>query len=105
MALTLGTKPESLKVLLNPGADLMFSIRSVNSPWAVDVQLILEVGTHRWTATIGGDLATWVIDQAEVDNVIAEDDLTARLWYVQPGLTQAQEVRLLLARGVAVPSG
>lgn len=109
MALTLGTKPEGLRVYLNPGADLMFSIRSVSSPWAPSIRLVLEIGTMQFEAKISSprwDIATFIIDQDEVDAALAQSDLTAKLWYIDPvDGTRESEVRLLLAKGVAVRSG
>ncbi len=103
MALTLGTKPETLKVLLSPRSDFMFTLRPKNGAlWKAGVQLELVIGAQSWTVDTTPEAATWIIDQADVDAALAQADLTAEVWYIEPGATQQQEVRLIMARGVAV---
>lgn len=116
MALTLGTKPDSLKVLLNPGGDFMAMLRPKTGSgvtWPDGVRLELVIGSHTWTATVTANAATFIEDADEVDAVIAEGDLNARLWYVQPGVPaqhgstddSGTELRLPMAKGTAVNNG
>lgn len=116
MALTLGTKPDSLKVLLNPGGDFMVTLRPKTGSgvtWPDGIRLELVIGTHTWTATVASNAATFIEDSDEVDAVIADGDLNARLWYIQPNVTpqhgssdsSATELRLPMAKGVAVNNG
>ena len=116
MALTLGQKPESLKVLLSPASDFMVTLRPKATSgviWPDGVRLELQIGARTWVAAVNANAATFIEDQDEVDAVLAQDDLTARLWYIQPGVTSqagsgdesATELRLPMAKGVAVSNG
>lgn len=116
MALTLGTKPEQLKVLLNPGADFLLTLRPREGSgvvWGDDVRLELVIGERTWTADVSANAATFAVDQDEVDAALAQEDLSARLWYVQTGVTaqtgsedsSGTEIRLIMAKGLAVNNG
>ena len=116
MALTLGTKPDSLKVLLNPGGDFMVTLRpkaGSGVTWPDGIRLELVIGAITWIATVNANEATFIEDQDAVDAVLAQDDLSARLWYIQPNVTaqagstddSATELRLPMAKGTAINNG
>lgn len=88
MAFTLGFAPEKFDVDVSAGADFYSSLRRKDgTDWAATAQVILDfgVGINPWVATLTGPVATWDIDQAVVDAVIAAKPKKVRLWYVDGG--------------------
>ena len=109
----MGTRPDTLRVLLNPGGDFMVTLRPTAGSgvtWPDGVVLELVIGARTWTATVAANAATFIEDSDEVDTALAQPDLSATLWYVQPGVTpqpgsadtSATELRLPMAKGVAI---
>lgn len=98
MAFALGTQPEKLTIQLSPRSDFVAVIqRSDGQDWAAGTEVFLEFETTTdpisWPATISGTDASWNVDEADVDTLIATRPRKARLWYVEG------EVRLLWAAG------
>lgn len=96
MSVVLGSVPQTLKVVLVPGADFVSILRRQDGlNWPV-ADLILEFLTDpitEWTADIVGAVATWNIDQNDVDELLALKPRGVKLWYVEGDL------RLLWAQG------
>lgn len=96
MTFTLGYTPEKFKLVLAAGADFFSALtRSDGQPWPVGSELILDFAgaAPSWTATLSGATATWDVDQADVDALIAARPRKVRLFYVDG------EARLLWAVG------
>lgn len=97
MAFTLGSAPDTLKVVLVKGADFVSTLtRKDGTDWPVDTEVVLEFKTTSpvsWSATLTGSSAMWNVDQADVDALIAAKPRSVKLWYVEG------EVRLLWAQG------
>ncbi len=116
MPLTLGSRPERLTVLLTPGSDFLLTLRpsaASGSTWKPGVRLELVIGTRVWVANAVDNAATFAIDQDEVDAALAQEDLAARLYYVEPNVPaqtgsvdeSGTEIRLIMAKGQAVSNG
>ena len=88
----LGVTPQQITVALVGDADFTCTLESVDAagnplafPPGTVVQLILAGGTGpavTWTAAMAGNLATFTVDQVQVDATIAAGHKDARLVYV-----------------------
>lgn len=83
--LNLDQKPEELRVGLVAGADFIRTLESEDGDWpgtAVIKLIFNDTDATTWTATIAGADATWNIDKAVVDALIADAPTRAKVTYV-----------------------
>jgi len=93
MAFTLGHAPDRLNVILIAGSDFASSLKRKDGvAWPV-VEISLDFGSTEWPATVVDDVASWDVDQDDVDLLIAARPRGVKLWYVEG------ERRLLWAQG------
>jgi hypothetical protein len=77
----LGADPIRVELHLSRGSDFTCVLHSNSGDWPDTAAITLEVGDATWTATAVGPDATFDIDLAAVDAIIAESPRTVRLWY------------------------
>lgn len=92
MAISLGAEPDTLTVHLSPGADfdstlVLLDDDGAETDWPVGTVITLRFAKTAatetvWTATIDGAEATFSVDKATVDTLLAQNRKTARLYYV-----------------------
>jgi len=101
MAFTLGSAPEKFKVVVSAGSDFFSALtRSDGQPWPDGAELIIDFGdaAPAWHAALAGATATWAVDEADVDALIAAKPKKVRLFYVDG------DTRLLWAQGALAVS-
>ena len=82
MAITLGSVPDNLRVVLTKGADFYTVLHNQTEDWPVGVQIELRIGGEVWEAAIAGPDATFSVDYLVVDALLATKHRRAALFYI-----------------------
>lgn len=82
MTLTLGSAPQQLTVVLIRDADFVAVLHNSAGDWDAGVSIELRFGDTVWVATLAGADATFNVDKAAVNALVATKPRTARLFYV-----------------------
>jgi hypothetical protein len=84
MSFTMGYTPQDFVVILAQGADFATVLRRTDgTPWPAGLAVSIDFSTGQsWGAQVDGELISWTIDAAQVDEVIAANPASVRLWYV-----------------------
>lgn len=95
MTFKLGYKPEKFTFEVSPGSDFFGGLeREDGTDWPAGSQVELEVvGGESFDAALTGAVASWVIDETKVDEIIALKPKKIRIWYIEG------ETRLVWAIG------
>lgn len=85
MTFTLGYKPEKFKLDLSPGSDFFAGLeRDDDTDWPDGSEVTLEVvGGESFPADLAGPVASWEIDEVQVDEIIDLKPKKIKLWYVE----------------------
>lgn len=85
MTFTLGYKPEKFKVEMSANSDFTAAlVRSNGTDWPAGSTLSLSFeGGQDFAAALDGTTATWLIDEADVNALIAIKPKSVKLWYVE----------------------
>ena len=82
MSITLGTKPDTLTLVLARGADFAATLRNTTGAWSPTAVIQLRIDpTTVWTATLSGADAVFAIDAALVDALVTTRSSKVKLFY------------------------
>lgn len=86
MSFRLGTKPETMTLVLCRGADFASTLHNTEDDWPVTAEITLSIGNGHspvtWTSTLAGPDATFSETSDTVDALIKTKPTKVKLYYV-----------------------
>lgn len=94
----LGLQPETLRILLTTGSDFHCILsEKTGAAWDVGASIKLDLDGTVWAATISGADATWIVDKAQADLILA--GTKAKLIYTNGSVDQVWAVGEVVRSG------